>query len=61
MQKMAYNNNEVIKLSKTFPVIYEIDEDGYFVVTCSVFKGCYPHGETIEEAKEILKKQLSYS
>ena len=32
------------------PIIVEIDEDGYYVVTCPLFKGCHSYGETIDEA-----------
>jgi predicted RNase H-like HicB family nuclease len=33
----------------------EIDEDGYFIVGCPVFKGCHSYGETIDEALENIK------
>ncbi len=32
------------------PIIIEIDEDGYYIVTCPIFKGCHSYGETIDEA-----------
>ena len=32
------------------PIIVEIDEDGYYIVTCPLFKGCHSYGETIDEA-----------
>ncbi len=32
------------------PIIVEIDEDGYYIVTCPIFKGCHSYGETIDEA-----------
>ena len=32
------------------PIIIEIDEDGYYIVTCPLFKGCHSYGETIDEA-----------
>jgi len=28
------------------PIIIEIDEDGYYIVSCPVFKGCHSYGET---------------
>lgn len=38
------------------PVVVEIDEDGIFIVTCPVFKGCHSYGKTIDEALENLKE-----
>jgi predicted RNase H-like HicB family nuclease len=32
------------------PIIVEIDEDGYYIVTCPIFRGCHSYGETIDEA-----------
>lgn len=32
------------------PVIVEKDEDGFYVVECPVFSGCYTQGKTIDEA-----------
>lgn len=32
------------------PIIVEIDEDGYYIVSCPIFKGCHSYGETIDEA-----------
>lgn len=32
------------------PIIIEQDEDGYYIVSCPLFKGCHSYGETIEEA-----------
>ena len=40
------------------PVILEQDEDGYFIVSCPLFKGCYSYGETIEEAMENIKEVI---
>jgi predicted RNase H-like HicB family nuclease len=28
------------------PIIVEIDEDGYYIVSCPIFKGCHSYGET---------------
>ena len=32
------------------PLIVEMDEDGYYIVSCPLFKGCHSYGETIDEA-----------
>ena len=41
-----------------FPVIVEVDEDGYYVVSCPLFKGCHTYGKTIEEALENIKEVI---
>ncbi len=41
-----------------FPIMIEIDEDGYFIVSCPVFKGCHTYGETIDEALENIKEVI---
>jgi predicted RNase H-like HicB family nuclease len=33
----------------TFPVVIEVDSDGYFV-SCPSLQGCYSQGDTYEEA-----------
>ena len=40
------------------PIIIEIDEDGYYIVTCPLFKGCHSYGETIDEALENIKEVI---
>jgi predicted RNase H-like HicB family nuclease len=38
------------------PIIIEMDEDGYYIVSCPLFKGCHSYGETIDEAlKNIME------
>jgi predicted RNase H-like HicB family nuclease len=32
------------------PILVEMDEDGYYIVSCPVFRGCHAQGKTIEEA-----------
>ena len=41
-----------------FPIMIEIDEDGYFIVSCPSFKGCHSYGETIDEALENIKEVI---
>jgi len=41
-----------------FPVIVDVDEDGYYVVSCPLFKGCHTYGKTIEEALENIKEVI---
>jgi predicted RNase H-like HicB family nuclease len=41
------------------PVVVEVDEDGYFIVSCPVFKGCHSYGKTIDEALINLKEVVA--
>ena len=41
------------------PIIIELDEDGYYIVSCPLFKGCHSYGETIDEAMENIKEVLA--
>ena len=40
------------------PIIVEIDEDGYYIVSCPIFKGCHSYGETIDEAMENISEVI---
>ena len=40
------------------PIIVEIDEDGYYIVTCPLFKGCHSYGKTIDEAMENISEVI---
>jgi predicted RNase H-like HicB family nuclease len=46
----------MIKLN--LPILVEIDEDGVYIVSCPVFKGCHSYGETIDEALENLREVI---
>lgn len=38
------------------PLIVEVDEDGFFIVSCPLFKGCHTYGKTIDEALENIRE-----
>ena len=40
------------------PIIVEIDEDRYYIVSCPLFKGCHSYGETIDEALENIREVI---
>ncbi len=40
------------------PIIIETDEDGVFIVTCPLFKGCHTYGKTIEDALARIKEVI---
>lgn len=41
-----------------FPTIIEQDEDGYYIISCPLFKGCHTFEESIEEALEHIKEVI---
>ena len=40
------------------PIIIELDEDGYYIVSCPLFKGCHTYGETIDEALKNIEEVI---
>lgn len=40
------------------PIIVEIDEDGYYIVSCPLFKGCHSYGETVDEAMANIREVI---
>jgi predicted RNase H-like HicB family nuclease len=38
------------------PVLVKIDEDGVFIVSCPLYKGCHSYGKNIDEALSNLKE-----
>ncbi|OHA87566.1 MAG: hypothetical protein A3A96_00925 [Candidatus Zambryskibacteria bacterium RIFCSPLOWO2_01_FULL_39_39] len=43
---------------KQFPVFVEKDEDGFYVVECPVFSGCYSQGRTLDEALKNIREVI---
>ena len=42
----------------SLPIVVEIDEDGVYVVSCPMFKGCHSYGATVDEAMENLREVI---
>lgn len=42
-----------------FPLFVEKDEDGFYVVECPLFKGCYTQGKTLDEALKNIKEVIA--
>lgn len=40
------------------PLIVEKDEDGFYVVECHLFEGCYTQGRTLDEALKNIRAVL---
>jgi len=41
-----------------FPIIFERDEDGFYVVECPLFKGCYSQGKSLDEALKNIREVI---
>jgi len=44
--------------NRQFPVIIEKDEDGFYVVECPLFRGCYSQGKSLDEALRNIKEVI---
>lgn len=42
--------------SSQLPIFVEKDEDGFYVVECPLFDGCYTQGETLDEALKNIRE-----
>lgn len=43
---------------RKFPVFLEKDEDGFYIVECPLFSGCYSQGRTMDEAMKNIKEVI---
>lgn len=44
--------------NKNYPVFVEKDEDGFYIVECPLFRGCYSQGKTLDEAIKNIKEVI---
>jgi len=44
--------------NKKFPIIVEKGEDGFYVVECPIFRGCYTQGRTIDGALKNIREVI---
>ena len=47
-----------INTERKLPLLIEKGQDGWYVVECPVFDGCYTQGKTIDEAIENIKEVI---
>lgn len=40
------------------PLFIEKDEDGFYVVECPIFEGCYSQGKTLDEALKNIREVI---
>ncbi len=46
----TFEEKNKMKGKYQLPILTEKDEDGFYVVECPVFNGCYSQGKTMDEA-----------
>jgi predicted RNase H-like HicB family nuclease len=44
--------------NKSYPIIIEQDEDGIYILSCPILKGCHSYGATIDEAMDNIKEAI---
>lgn len=49
------NHVKIGSVNKTFPVIVEKDEKGFYVAECPIFKGCYTQAKSLERVMVDIK------
>jgi len=53
------NKTLLSKIKKSrFPVVIEKDEDGFYVVECPLFRGCYSQGKSVDDALKNIKEVI---
>lgn len=51
LSKSKYSNLQL-------PLFVEKDEDGFYVVECPLFEGCYSQGKTLDEALKNIREVI---
>ena len=46
-------------MRKQLPIFVEKDEDGFYIVECPLFEGCYTQGKTLDQALRNIREVLS--
>ena len=47
-----------MKKRHQLPIFIEKDEDGFYVVECPVFSGCYSQGKTMDQALKNIREVI---
>lgn len=50
--------NLKVRKNVTLPLFVEKDEDGFYVVECPLFEGCYSQGKTLDEALKNIREVI---
>jgi len=55
------SNTNVLKSknrNSQLPLFVEKDEDGFYVIECPIFEGCYSQGKTLDEALKNIREVI---
>lgn len=55
------SNTTILKSKKynsQLPLFVEKDEDGFYVIECPIFEGCYSQGKTLDEALKNIREVI---
>ncbi len=55
---MSKVSTKTKRLGSKLPLLVEKDEDGFYVVECPVFEGCYSQGKTKNEALKNIREVI---
>lgn len=55
----AKSKKRRVYFNKQLPLIVEKGEDGFYVVECPLFEGCYSQGRTLDEAISNIREVVS--
>jgi len=57
MKRAAYSTKTKSR-NLQLPLFVEKDEDGFYVVECLIFEGCYTQGKTLDEALKNIREVI---
>ena len=47
-----------LRLNRRLPLLVEKGEDGFYIIECPLFEGCYTQGKTIDEALRNIREVI---
>ncbi len=53
-----FGGTKKMRNSHQLPIIVEKDEDGFYVVECPIFSGCYTQGKTLDQALKNIREVI---
>lgn len=51
-------SSEKLYFNRHIPLLVEKGEDGFYVVECPLFEGCYSQGKTIDKALDNIREVI---
>ncbi len=56
--KIKFPQKRKQKLFFSLPLLVERDEDGYYIIECPLFSGCFTQGKTLDEALKNIREVI---